>query len=35
MVFQFTSQHLTLGEIERSNQGDGVFIGLYIIEHVL
>ena len=31
MVFQFTSWHLNLGGIERSNQGHLVFIGLYII----
>ena len=35
MVFQFTSWHLTLGGIERSNQGHLVFIGLYIILGVL
>ena len=35
MVFQFTSWHLTLGGIERSNQGHLVFIGLYIILSVL
>ena len=35
MVFQFTSLHLTLGDIERSNQGHLVFIGLYIILSVL
>ena len=35
MVFQFTSLHLTLGGIERSNQGHLVFIGLYIILSVL
>ena len=31
MVFQFTPWHLTLGGIERSNQGHWVFIGLCII----
>ena len=35
MVFQFTSWHLTLDGIERSNQGHLVFIGLYIILSVL
>ena len=35
MVFQFTSWHLTLGGIERSNQGHLVFIGLYIMLDVL
>ena len=35
MVFQFTSLHLTLGGIERSNQGQLVFIGLYIMLSVL
>ena len=35
MVFQFTSWHLTLGGIERLNQGHLVFIGLYIILSVL
>ena len=25
------SKHVTLGDIERSNQGHGVFIGLYTI----
>ena len=35
MVFKFTSWHLTLGGIERSNQGHLVFIGLYIILSVL
>ena len=31
MVFQFTLWHLTLGGIERSNQGHWVFIGMCII----
>ena len=35
MVFQFTSWHLTLGGIERSNQGHLVFIGMCIILNVL
>ena len=35
MVFQFTSWHLTLGGIKRSNQGHLVFIRLYIILSVL
>ena len=35
MVFQFTSWHLTLGGIERSNQGHLVFFGLCIMLNVL
>ena len=35
MVFQFTIGHLTLGGIERSNQGHLVFIWLCIILNVL
>ena len=35
MVFQFTPWHLTLGGIEKSNQGHWVFIGLCIIDNVL
>ena len=32
MIFQFTPWHLTLGGIERSNQGYLVFIGLGTIK---
>ena len=35
MVFQFIWWHLTLGGIERSNQGHLVFIGLCIMHNVL
>ena len=35
VVIQLTPWHLTLGGTERSNQCHWVFIGLYIIDHVL